>query len=128
MRYISNVKKASHTSNLFAKHKLLKFQDLLKYNEVTFMHKLVRNNLPNSFDDKFPKLTNFDRSLGFKLAKVKKTYLTTFSSYSMPKSWNSSPFELKREHFSNAFKNMLKKTILNSYNTTCTVTNCYSCQ
>ena len=128
IRYISNVNKASHTSNLFARHRLLKFQDLLKYNEVTFMYKLVRNKLPFSFDDKFPKLLSFERSLGFQIAKVKKTYLTTFPSYSMPKSWNNLPLELKREPSLNAFKNMLKKTYLNSYNTTCTIVNCYSCQ
>ena len=77
VRYISNARKMSHTSNLFSKYNILKFQDLTKLNEISFMHKYVNNKLPNSFSNKFVKLSNFDRSVSFQLEVVKKSFLKT---------------------------------------------------
>ena len=122
-RYISNARKMSHTSNLFSKYNILKFQDLTKLNEISFMHKYVNNKLPNSFSNKFVKLSNFDRSVSFQLEVVKKSFLKTLPAYSMPKHWNSLPLELKRVASLSVFKNRYKEKILNSYNTSCTVKN-----
>ena len=65
-------------------------------NEISFMHKYVNNKVPNSFSNKFVKLSNFDRSVSFQLEVVKKSFLKTLPAYSMPKHWNSLPLELKR--------------------------------
>ena len=128
VRYISNAKKLSHTSNLFATHKILKLSDLIKYNEVIFMHKFVNNKLPLSFKNHFVKLNSFERSLGIQLEKVSKASLKVLPSYSMPKSWNSLPLELKRESSMNIFKKTYKKRIFETYSSSCTKTNCISCR
>ena len=128
VRYISNAKKLSHTSNLFSLHKILKIHDLTKYNEIMFMHNFAHKKLPASFNNHFKKLTSFERTLGIQLEKVNKTRLKLFPSYSMPKSWNNLSLELKREPSANVFKKRYKNSILESYLSTCTKTNCLSCR
>ena len=76
-------------SNLFAEHNISKFHDLVKHNELTFMHKYVNNMLPSSLNDKFVKLASFERSLSFQMEVVKKSFLKTLPTYSLPKNWNS---------------------------------------
>ena len=68
------------------------------------------------------------RSLSFQMEVVKKSFLKTLPTYSLPKNWNSLPLELKRITSLTVFKNRNKEKILSSYNFSCTVNNCYSCQ
>ena len=128
VRFISTARKLSHTSNLFSKYNFLKFQDFTKLDEISLMHKYVNNKLPNSFSNKFVKLSNFDRSVSFQLEVVKKSSLKTLPAYSMPKHWNSLPLEPKRVVSLSVLKNRRKERILDSYNTSCTVKNCSSCR
>ena len=65
------------------------------------MHKYVNNMLPSSFNDKFVKLASFERSLSFQMEVVKKSFLKTLPTYSLPKNWNSLPLELKQITFLN---------------------------
>ena len=65
VRHISNARSKQHTSNLFAEHKILKFHDLVKHCELSFMYKYVYSILPSSFNDMFVKLNSFDRSRKF---------------------------------------------------------------
>ena len=65
VRYISNARSKQHTSNLFAEHKILKFHDLVKHCELSFMYKYVYSILPSSFNDMLIKLNSFDRSLSW---------------------------------------------------------------
>ena len=46
-----------------------------------FMHKYVNNKLPNSFSNKFVKLSNFDYSVSFQLEVVKKVVPKNISSF-----------------------------------------------
>ena len=93
-----------------------------------FMHNFAHKKLPASFNNHFKKLTSFERTLGIQLEKVNKTRLKLFPSYSMPKSWNNLSLELKREPSANVFKKRYKNSILESYLSTCTKTNCLSCR
>ena len=63
---------------------------------LRFMHKYVNNVLPSSFNDKFFKLTSYNRSLSFQMEVVKKLFLKTIPTYSLHKNWNSLPLELNR--------------------------------
>ena len=128
VRYISNARSKQHTSNLFAEHKILKFHDLVKHCELSFMYKYVYSILPSSFNDMFVKLNSFDRSLSFQMEVVKKSFMKTLPAYTLPKNWNNLPLELKRIKSLNVFKNSNKEKILSSYNFSCTANNCYSCQ
>ncbi len=38
----------SHTSPIFSQYKIMKFNDILKYEGLTFMHKFAYARLPNS--------------------------------------------------------------------------------
>ena len=87
-------------SNIFSEHNILKFHDLVKHNELTFMHKYVNNMLPSSFNDKFVKLTSFDRSFSFQMDFVKSPsfFLNSnpviFQIYrSLPLCLNNFPYE-----------------------------------
>ena len=44
---------------------ILKFHDLVAHNELSFMHKYVKNRLPSSFKDKFVKLASYEQFLTF---------------------------------------------------------------
>ena len=72
----------------------MKFHDLIKLNQATFMFKYVNAKLPPSFDDIFTKLMNFDRSLGFRINGLKREHLKTFATNALPLLWNNLPFEL----------------------------------
>ena len=50
----------SHTDPLFKKLDILKLEDLILYNSLTFMHKLFLGKQPDSFIDFFKKTNNFD--------------------------------------------------------------------
>jgi len=128
VRYIENAKYNSHTGQIFSKFNILKFPDLVNLNQACFMHKYVNNKLPSSFQNFFVKLNNFDRSLSFQLGILKQTNLKCFSSYSIPKLWNELPLSLKRKTSLKSFKKYYSSTLLESYSTPCTVTNCYSCR
>ena len=60
IRYIANLKYNSHTGNSFKKLNILKFSDLFTLNQASFMYRYVHNKLPPSFNNLFPKLSNFD--------------------------------------------------------------------
>ena len=89
-------------SNLFAEHNILKFHNLVKHNELIFMHKYVNNMLPSSFNDKFVELASFERSLSFQMEVVKSH------------SWKQ--FQVKQITSPDVFKNRNKEKILSSYN------------
>ena len=84
VRYISNARNKSHTSYLFVEHNISNFHDLVKHNESTFMHKYVYNMLQSSFNDKFVKISSFGRSLSFQMEVIKKSFLKTLPTYSLP--------------------------------------------
>ena len=92
------------------------------------MYKYVNDKLPTSFKDFFIKLNNFDRTLSFQLGILKMSKLKCFSSYALPKLWNELPLYLKRKTSFNSFKKCYTSTLIESYSTPCTVTNCYSCR
>ena len=128
VRYIENSKYNSHAGPIFKKFNILKFHDLVNLNQACFMHKFINNKLPISFQNFFPKLNNFDRSLSFQLVFLKRSNLQYFPSYAIPKLWNFLPLDLKRNVSFNLFKKYYAKHLAQDYSTPCTVANCYSCR
>ena len=49
-----------HSDPIYKNLGILKFQDLLQYNQSNFMHKLINGKQPSSFDDFFKKGPNFE--------------------------------------------------------------------
>ena len=105
----------SHTDPIFSTLGILKFNDLFQYNCSTFMHKLLNNKLPTSFENKFTPLTQPNRTNSYKLEKLKCKSLSHFPTYLLPLKWNSNCLSLKTTENGTSFKNNLKELILASY-------------
>ena len=128
IRYIANLKYNSHTGNSFKKLNILKFSDLFTLNQASFMYRYVHNKLPPSFNNLFPKLSNFDRSLAFEVPKLSKASLKNFPSFAMVKVWNDLPLDIKRKKSLKTFKIYLSRSLTEFYDTVCNKVNCYSCR
>ena len=75
---------------------------------------------PDSFENIFNKLGNFERSLNYQLDILKMC--------SLLKMWNNLPLDLKRSNSLSIFKNRLLNNIFENYRTMCYKPNCYSCK
>ena len=128
VRYIDNLKYNSHTGPSFLKLKILRFKDMVQYNQACLMYKYVYDKLPISFNGMFTKLNSFERNLSFQLPIASYSNLRKFPSYSIIRLWNSLPLELKRKKSLNIFKRHLSLSLSESYNSPCTSINCYSCR
>ena len=84
----------SHTDPLYRQPNILKFDDLLQYNVLSFMHKYFLGKQPNSFENFFIKAPNFDkdtnkRKFCYVLDKLKNEGCGRFPSAVFPRAWNS---------------------------------------
>ena len=116
IRLISKSPYNAHTEPLFKKHNILRFEDLLTFNKLKFMHSYVNNTLPGSFDGLWP--VNRDRNergatlwnandLAIPWARL--AFNSRFPKHSLPKLWNAFDDEaLKNTVNPNTFKNNLK--------------------
>lgn len=128
VRYIENLKYNAHTGAAFIRSRILKFTELVNLNQGCFIYKYVNNLLPSSFENFFPKLCNFDRSLSFEIPNLKNANMKIFPSYSMIKLWNNLPLELKRKKSLSIFKKHYASTLSMNYDIPCHKVNCYSCR
>ena len=60
IRNVNNSEIRAHSDPLFNKLKILKFDDLFKYNVCYFIHQYANNKLPPSFDNMFPLMRESD--------------------------------------------------------------------
>ena len=128
IRYIANANSNAHTDPLFHRYNIMKFHDLIQLNQATFMYKYVNGKLPPSFENIFPKLINFDRSFCFRIDGLKRSYLKTFSTHTLPKLWNNLPFELKRNESLKNFKKKLTASYFDKYSLRCLIHKCMICK
>ena len=61
-----------------------------------FVFKYTNGLLPDSFDNIFNKLGNFDKSLNYKIDLLNFSSFQTFPSYTLLKIWNNLPSEIER--------------------------------
>ena len=61
IRLMSFAENNTHSSPLFKQLNLLKLSDIIKINNVFFVHKALNRNLPNIFDDCFKKIEETNR-------------------------------------------------------------------
>ena len=127
-RHIDNVKYNAHTDKIFVKYRILRFHDLVDFNHACFMFKYVNDKLPNSFNELFSKLNNFERTLSFRTMDINKNPLKLFPSFTLVKLWNSLSLDLKRSSSLNVFKQKFNKKLFENYQTVCTKNNCYACR
>ena len=115
----------SHTDPLFQKYNILKFDDLVYYNQCTFMHKLLLKKQPKSFCDFFKKTPNFDRPLPdivrrrfiYEVDKLKNESVGRLPTATLPRAWNSLSEDLKLIVSHSSFKKSLYNSLIDKYPT-----------
>ena len=89
------------------------------------MYNYNNNSLPSAFDRMFPKTQSFHnyptrRSNEFHLPLLRKLLAQNTFIYTGPRLWNSLDDDIKNSRTFNAFKNNLKHSLLQSYDTSST--------
>ena len=128
VRYIDNARYNSHTGPIFNKYRILRFNDLVDFNQDCLLYNNVNGRLPTSFRNMFEKLSNFERSLSFKSPILKHFQLNHLSTFSMISLWNKLPLELKRKKSLNIFKSEYSRLLFTNYNLPCNNPRCYTCK
>ena len=128
VRYIDNARYNSHTGPIFNKYRILRFNDLVDFNQGCLMYNYVNGRLPTSFRNMFEKLSNFERSLSFKSPILKHFQLNHLPTFSMISLWNKLPLELKRKKSLNIFKSEYSRLLFTNYNLPCNNPRCYTCK
>ena len=67
VRLIDNTKTMTHNDPIFLKYNILKINNMVDFNQAMFMFKYTNGLLPDSFENIFKKLGNFDRSLSYQV-------------------------------------------------------------
>ena len=93
IRTLSNSKYNAHTDPIYSCLKILKFEDILQYNSITFMYKYTNSPLPDSFTNMFGE-TN-QRSRNVRTDKIRYKKVDSFPKAFLPKHWNSLNMNLK---------------------------------
>ena len=120
MRNIGGKDFRSHTEPLFKKYDILKFGDLLSYNQCTFMHKLLNEKQSDSFHNFFKKPANFNgdtnrRAFCYYLDKLKNVSLSKFPSASLPRAWNDLDQNTKILESHSKFKKTVYENLIDKY-------------
>ena len=135
VRNIAGKDYQSHSEPLFKNLNILKFNDLLKYNQYTFMHKLLNCKQPESFDNFFAKPPNFNgdtnrRGFCYAVDRLKNNFNGRFPTASLPRAWNllEQRVKLLDSHFT--FKKSVYFNIIDHYSSTvdCNYPLCPDCR
>ena len=116
VRNVAGKSYRSHTDPIFSKLNILKFTDLFNYNCSAFMHKIILNKQPESFNGMFTPLFTPNRTKNFHTVKHKNDYMLQFPSILLPKIWNANNLELKNNESHPSMKKSLYNSIVSSYN------------
>ena len=80
------------------------------------MFKYTYSFLPSSFSGMFTPLLPPNRTLNYKLARSKNSFVDQLPAAFLPKIWNNLDRELKSAGTINIFKKLLYKSITDTYN------------
>ena len=130
IRYIDGKNKKKHTDHLFKRFNILKFEDLVKYNNLLLGHSIIYNYASESVKTIFKKVephTRLRRNL--KDFQIDRSNQSSIFNYIIPNIWNSLTQESKDLHKKSRFKNNIKRNLLESYSSRqrCNDVNCYIC-
>ena len=137
VRIITLSKYNSHTEPLFKKLNTLKVEDLLKLQELKFYYKYRHQNLPvyllnwqitpNTYIHNY----NTRRTTELHTYRTKHEFAKKFLKYNLPHVINNIPdlvIDKIVTHSLKGFSSYAKNYMLQKYNDTCTLINCYICQ
>ena len=120
IRIISNTDYLAHSSKLFLNLKLLKLDDIMKFQLGTFMYKLKYNKLPNVIPHMFVTNENIHshntrNKNGYLIPSVRTNCRKFTVGYVGPILWNSFPQKLRQLPSEVIFKKKLKSILLATY-------------
>ena len=120
IRIISNTDYLAHSSKLFLNLKLLKLDDIMKFQLGTFMYKLKYNKLPNVIPHMFVTNENIHshntrNKNGYLIPSVRTNCRKFTVGYAGPILWNSFPQKLRQLPSEVIFKKKLKSILLATY-------------
>ena len=120
IRIISNTDYLAHSSKLFLNLKLLKLDDIMKFQLGTFMYKLKYNKLPNVIPHMFVTNENIHshntrNKNGCLITSVRTNCRKFTVGYAGPILWNSFPQKLRQLPSEVIFKKKLKSILLATY-------------
>ena len=112
----------AHTNPLFQKLKVLKFFDVIFFNNALFVYNFYSNKLPESFDSFFTEVravhnynTRFASKTTFYISKARTNFGKFKIKYIGAKVWNSIDESIKKLNL-RQFKKELRNDLLNRYN------------
>jgi hypothetical protein len=136
IRTVCNAKFNAHTSALFKKENLLNFGDMCALVDLKFCFKFMHGLLPIYFnklsaaDERIHSYTT--RQFGqMRVPAVRHDYARNSITYRFPVINNNMPANYKEKIFTHSFfgfKFYIKRKLIESYSTVCTIENCYVCQ
>ena len=120
LRVICNTSSRTHTDPLFSKLKILKINDLYKFQLGQFMYNFTNNSLPQVFDSMFLRnqsVHNYPtrQSDEFHLPLLRTLLAQNTFIFTGPRFWNSLENEIKNAPSLYTYKNKLKHFLLKSY-------------
>ena len=133
LRTLSNSHFRAHTNPLFHSLRILKLDDLLKLERILIVHKFKHGRLPKAFPHNFlppvdpSALGRRDDVNDFAFPHPLTKATIRLPTNLMISSWNSLPPELKATGDIKIFKKTFIDSSIESYNTTCSLQNCFSC-
>ena len=136
LRIITDSKYRAHTEPLCKTLNLLKIQDIYQLAIFKFYHKLINSGLPHYFEDFTPIFSHGNEHYNFRnpsrqIPRHKHEFPKQSLRYNLVTTLNHSQPELLDMAITLSIKNYtmyIKNSILNEYNMTCELENCFICQ
>ena len=116
-----------HTDPVFRKHNILKFQDLITFEQAAVIFKSKTDDLPPSLTSLLEsKSTRSTRTL--EQSGVARTTKDPPLLNSLRSNWNALPTAIRQSKTYGAFTAQFMQWTTATYNTSCTLPSCYTCK
>jgi hypothetical protein len=137
IRIIANAKYNAHTQPLFKKHEILTINDTLSLQELKFIYKFEHGTLPcyfreNMFRRQYEVHDHSTRHAdNFQIPLSRHSFAKNSIRYRLPLTYNNCSLSIKEKIHTHSFQGYtryIKKKIIDDYEDTCQLRNCYVCQ
>ena len=131
IRVINNKTFRHHTDPLFKRNNILKVSDLYKLHVFSFMHDLVNNKLPGSFDEFIPMTnkSNYDittrQSNRLYLTRPRTAFSSKLPNHNFAKIWNEFDITYQQCKPKDKAKKRIRKQFIYSYFKYCLLSQSY---
>ena len=130
IRYIDGKDAKKHSEHLFKRFKILKFDDLVKYNNILLGHSIIHNYAPPAVLNCFKRVEPHIRlRRNLSNFQINRSDRSSIFNFIIPNEWNRIPEENKLIFKKGRFKSNIKKKILEEYSSRqrCNENNCHIC-